>query len=254
MGREIEISSPIERVISLVPSQTELLFDLGLASKIVGRTRFCIHPKQSVSRIPIIGGSKNFNLEKIRSLKPDLIIGNKEENKKDLILELEKSYPVWLSNVLTFEDSLVMIKSVSQLFEKCSKGNDLINRIIFQFNSIPDFNGHTVLYLIWSKPYMGVGTNTFINSILEKLGLKNVLQGIQRYPQLTDKQINRLKPDFVFLSSEPFPFKAKHKEKIKELTPNSSINFVNGEMFSWYGSRLLQAPNYFKLLFKSINE
>lgn len=254
MGREIEISLPIERVISLVPSQTELLFDLGLASKIVGRTRFCIHPKQMLSKIPIIGGTKNIDLEKIRSLKPDLVIGNKEENKKDSILKLEKTCPVWLSNVLSFEDSLDMINSVSQLFDKSKKGNNINNEIISQFNSIPHFKGHTVLYLIWSKPYIGVGTNTFINSIIKKLGLKNVIQEKQRYPQLTDNQIKRLNPDFIFLSSEPFPFKEQHKEKIKKLTPNSSVKFVNGEMFSWYGSRLLQAPNYFKMLFKSIYE
>ncbi len=254
MGREIEISLPLERVISLVPSQTELLVDLGLASKIVAKTKFCIHPKQLLSKIPNIGGTKNFDLDKIRNLKPDLIIGNKEENSKDLIYELEKTHPIWLSDVITFEDALAMINSLSHLFDKGNRGNDIVNEIISQFNTLPDFNGQSVLYLIWSKPYMGVGSNTFIDSILKKIGLKNVLEGIERYPKLTDKQIVRFNPDYVFLSSEPFPFKIRHKEKLKELIPNSGIKFVNGEMFSWYGSRLLQAPDYFKMLFESLYE
>ncbi len=248
MGREIEVSLPINKIVSLVPSQTELLFDLGLGSKMVGRTKFCIHPKKSVEKVQIVGGTKNFHIDQIRNLQPDLIIGNKEENQKELIHSLESDFPVWLSDIITFKDALEMIHSLTDLLDVRKQGGHIAESISQRFLEIPFFNSHSVLYLIWSKPYIGVGNSTFINSLLEMMGLKNVLSKTSRYPQLTDNQVIDLNPDFIFLSSEPFPFKAAHKKILQEILPNSQIIYVDGEIFSWYGSRLLQAPDYLKSL------
>lgn len=248
MGREVKISLPINKIVSLVPSQTELLFDLGLGNKIVGRTKFCIHPKKEVEKVKIVGGTKTFHIDQIKKLQPDLIIGSKEENQKELIQSLEKDFPIWLSNIITLPDAIAMINSLSELLEVKEKGDHINDTISKRFSEIPKFNGKSVLYLIWSKPYMGVGNSTFINSLLENIGLKNVLSSYDRYPQLTDNQIVDLNPEYIFLSSEPFPFKTKHEILLKEILPDSRIIHVNGEMFSWYGSRLLQAPGYFKNL------
>jgi ABC-type Fe3+-hydroxamate transport system substrate-binding protein len=250
LGREVVLNSPPKRIISLVPSQTELLYDLGLKDIIVGQTKFCIHPTLEFKNAVKIGGTKVVKHDLIDALKPDLIIGNKEENTQEIIDTLSLKYPVWVSDILTIEDNYQMIESIGDLCHVEIKAQTLINEIKFSFNQLKDENIGTCLYLIWKNPYMAAGENTFINEMLKKAGFQNVLEKNSRYPELTESEIVTLNPQYIFLSSEPFPFKDKHIESLQLLLPNAIIKLVDGEMFSWYGSRIKLAPKYFKQLVK----
>jgi ABC-type Fe3+-hydroxamate transport system substrate-binding protein len=245
MQREVEIVSPLLRIVSLVPSQTELIVDLGLEKHLVGVTKFCVHPKELKNRIQQIGGTKNVDIQKVIDLKPDLVIGNKEENFKSDIDKLEQHVPVWMSDIYTLDDAYEMIQQIGELTDKEVVASDLVNRIKYNFSKIsPLIEQKKCLYLIWRKPYMAAGKNTFIDHLLEQLGFENALQ-IDRYPEV---EFTNLEPDYIFLSSEPYPFKEKHIEELQTIFPSAQIRLVDGEFFSWYGSRLLGAPNYFNKL------
>jgi ABC-type Fe3+-hydroxamate transport system substrate-binding protein len=246
MGREIDFNYPPQRIISLVPSQTELLYDLGLENQIIGITKFCVHPKSKVKAKTKIGGTKKIRFDVIESLHPDLIIGNKEENDKENITALEKSHPVWMSDIVTLKDALWMINTIGEVTGKTSESNTINNKIVSAFKTV-NKKRVRVLYLIWRNPWMGAGVETFIHNMLTEMGFVNVLQ-TARYPELTADQIKNLNPEYIFLSSEPYPFQEKHGMELKDNLPDSKISFVDGQMFSWYGSRLIQAPQYFNRL------
>jgi len=257
MLRKVEINTKPQRIISLVPSQTELLFDLGLDNEVIGITKFCIHPKHWLKEKTMIGGTKKLNLMKIEALKPDLIIGNKEENSKEDIEILMQQYPVWMSDINTLKEALQMIESIANITQTSQKGNQLIEKINHEFALLPQANQSEkrIAYFIWNEPLMVVGENTFINNLLEKIGLVNVFaadikskQISYRYPQITAAELQAASPDIIYLSSEPFPFKDKHVQQFKSICPHTQIKIVDGEMFSWYGSRLAKAPTYFKTL------
>lgn len=259
LNRKIEILSPPKRIISLVPSQTELLYDLGLRDEVVGITKFCIHPNEWFRTKTRVGGTKKVDLEKIKQLNPDLIIGNKEENDKEQIEELMKLYPVWMSDIYTLKDALNMITQVGDLVGKQKEATLLKRKIESGFLSISELASSTpplkTAYFIWRKPYMVAGNNTFINDILARCGFYNVFTDgdFTRYPELDSKQIADVHPEVILLSSEPYPFKEKHLQEFQVLCPNAKIMIVDGEVFSWYGSRLLHAPPYLKKLKAQLN-
>jgi ABC-type Fe3+-hydroxamate transport system substrate-binding protein len=257
-GRKIEIADYPQRIISLVPSQTELLFDLGLEERIIGLTKFCIHPESLRRKKTIVGGTKNFKPELIRALKPDLIIANKEENDELLLTSLMKEFPVWISDISNLFSAMEMINSVGDMTNTHDKTMGLINEIKKEFDDLEDFlklNSITtkrVAYFIWQKPWMSIGNDTFIADMLRKCGLIPVFENENRYPEITMKRIIDENPDVIFLSSEPFPFKQKHIFEMAENLPQAKVVLVNGEYFSWYGSRLKRAPEYFKMLLSSL--
>ena len=232
------------RIVSLVPSQTELLYDLGLADRVVGITKFCIHPAHWRNEKQIIGGTKKFNFDTIDSLHPDLILGNKEENYKEGVDQLRDKYPVWMSDIFNLEDAITMIHSIGEITDTETNAKEVIRDLKTSFDHIIKKSQQSVLYLIWKRPWMAAGQYTFINSMLEEIGLINCLE-TSRYPELTDDEIKKLNPEVVLLSSEPYPFKENHIREIQSLLPSSKIQLVDGEMFSWYGSRLRLAPVYF---------
>ncbi len=248
MGRAITLDKHPRRIISIVPSQTELLYHLGLKEEVVGITKFCIHPDEWFRSKQRIGGTKNLKIEEIRALKPDLIIGNKEENAIDDILALEKEFPVWMSDIFDLEDAYNMMTSIGDITGKAAEVKQLIGTVKSGFSELSKKVGSlkSVLYFIWNEPAMLAGTNTFISKMLEACGMKNLAEG--RYPEATFEE----SPDLVLLSSEPFPFKENHKEAFEERYPKSQVMLVDGEMFSWYGSRLREAPKYFQNLLESI--
>lgn len=248
MNRNVEIPSTPKRIISLVPSQTELLFDLGLDEHIVGITKFCIHPADKVKLKVKIGGTKQLNINLIKELNPDLIIGNKEENERAQVEELMQHFPVWMSDINDLPGALDMIQKVGDLTGKSVAGANMVQSITNRFAGLPVASGNLkVAYLIWKKPYMVAGKGTFIDSMLNKCGLINAFD-MERYPEVSVEEFIAAKPDIVMLSSEPYPFKEKHIDEFKALMPNVEVIVVDGEMFSWYGSRLLQAPTYFEKL------
>ena len=253
MGREITIDSPPNRIISLVPSQTELLFDLGLDDRVVGITKFCIHPHEKFKSTPKIGGTKKLDFEKIRSLKPDLIIGNKEENEKNQIEELMNEFPVWMSNIVNLDDAFEMMTKIGEITGKESEAENLVKKLRSDFDAFKlEVNGrikreaNRVAYFIWKSPYMVAGRGTFIDSMLNLCGLENIFGHNDRYPEVSPQTIAEANPDFIFLSSEPYPFTDKHLDEFKNIVPNTKAQLVDGELFSWYGSRLLHSVNYFK--------
>lgn len=239
---------PPKRIISIVPSQTELLFELGLTDEVIGITRFCVHPAAQYKTKTRIGGTKKLDIELIRSLRPDLIIGNKEENTRESIELLSAEFPVWMSDVNHLEDAMSMISQIGGLVDREPEAaylNHLINAGFTDLQTLALQLGidKKVAYLIWKDPYMLAGRDTFINDILMKTGLTNITKE-SRYPETDMEKLAALKPDLVFLSSEPYPFKEKHLEELKQVIPDAEIMLVDGEMFSWYGSRLLKAVQY----------
>jgi len=253
MKRTVDIPSTPKRIISIVPSQTELLFDLGLDEEIIGITKFCTHPADKVKRRLKVGGTKKLNINQIKKLNPDLIIGNKEENEKDQIEELAQSFPVWMSDISNLGDAIDMIQKVGQIVDSTEKATQITSTIIRSFNNLKiKSSSLKVAYLIWRKPYIVAGKGTFIDNMLKKCGLKNAFE-LERYPEVFPAQIVEANPDLVFLSSEPYPFTDRHITEFQALVPDANIQLVDGELFSWYGSRLLQAPEYFKQLITSLN-
>ncbi len=252
MQRTVEVNSTVLRIVSLVPSQTELLVDLGLREKLVGVTKFCIHPVGLKKEVQIIGGTKNAKIDRIKSLNPDLIIGNKEENNQTDIEQLEKDFPVWMSDIFNLADALEMLEQIGELTGTQEKALELRSAIEQNFELLSTLKptGKSVLYLIWKDPYIAAGKNTFIDSMLETLGFENAMDQ-ERYPEVNLETVN---PDLVFLSSEPYPFKEKHIESLQNQFPGSQVVLVDGEYFSWYGSRLLGAPAYFLELLGSISK
>ncbi len=240
MGNKIYIPSSPKRIISLVPSLTELLYDLDLEKEVVGITKFCIKPQNWRKNKTKIGGTKTINFEKIKALNPDLIIANKEENTKEEIEGLIQLYPVWISDINSYKESLLAIYKIGEICNRKEKATNLIQQIEHNKHNynLPNGELKKVLYLIWKDPYMAVGRSTYINDIISTLGYKNCFNK-ERYKTISIEEINRLKPDYIFLSSEPYPFKEKHLKEFEQLIPNSIVKIVDGELFSWYGSRLL---------------
>lgn len=251
LNNSIVLHSYPKRIISIVPSQSELLWDLGLRDELVGITKFCIHPKEMFDSIERVGGTKTLNIEKIRALKPDLIIGNKEENEQSQILELQKEFPVWMSDIYNLEDALKMIELVGELVNQSNNANQLKNNIQYSFLNILQVS-KTALYLIWNKPYMAAGKATFIGDMLQKIGIENMLENTSRYPELSLEEIKSLNPAIIFLSSEPYPFKDSHVKELEDKLPNTKVLLVDGELFSWYGSRLLKSVDYLNDLIKQL--
>lgn len=255
IGRVVKLRRPPKRIISLVPSQTELLASLDLEEEVVGITKFCVHPDTWFRNKTRVGGTKDIKFDVIRGLDPDLIIANKEENTRDQIETLAKEYPVWISDVKDLDTAQEMISSLGQLTGKKHKADQLNVGIRTNFSKLPDPSNKMprVAYLIWRKPYMVAAADTFINSMLEKAGFENYFNNISRYPEVSLKDLEMDPPDFFFLSSEPYPFKEKHFNEFRQYCPQAEITLVDGEYFSWYGSRLLDAPAYFLSLRKQLN-
>lgn len=250
MGRRIVAPYRPQRIISLVPSQTELLFDLEAGKRLVGRTHFCIHPREPVRQVAKVGGTKRFRFDAIKDLAPDLIIGNKEENYPEGIERLSRDYPVWMSDIHTLEEALDMIHAVGALVDAGPAAADLAGAIVQRFARIPALpRPQSVAYLIWRKPWMAAGAPTFIDHLLGRCGLRNVFAGDDgRYPAFELEALAGRSPDRILLSSEPYPFKARHADEIRRACPGIPLEYVDGELFSWYGSRLLRAAPYFTSL------
>jgi ABC-type Fe3+-hydroxamate transport system substrate-binding protein len=244
LSSQVRISFPPQRIISLVPSQTELLADLGLNDRIVGVTKFCVNPESLLKTKATVGGTKNIRFDTIESLKPDLIIGNKEENNPEDIDRLRTMYPVWMSDIITVADALRMIQEIGSMTGTEDGANRIITEINDTMRTMVKLPPLRTLYLIWRRPWMGAASGTFIHEMFCLAGLENCLSDETRYPKLTNDQIRSLHPELILLSSEPYPFKQQYIAEINELCPDATVRLVDGEMFSWYGSRLRLFAGY----------
>lgn len=249
MDRRVAVPFPPRRIVSLVPSQTELLFDLGLGERVVGVTKFCMHPAEARKQAAVVGGTKNFHFEQIDALKPDLIIGNKEENYQEGIEQLAAKYPVWMSDITTLNDALDMIRRVGLLTGRKGPADALAQQIGTALGQLPVASEPIrAAYFIWRKPYMVAAGGTFINDLLQRAGFQNVFGDLSRYPEITAEQLQAAAPQQILLSSEPYPFTEKHLAEFQKLCPEAHIRIVDGELFSWYGSRLQHTAAYFQTL------
>jgi len=250
VGKKFDTSIKHRRIVSLVPSQTEYIIDLigdRRDYQVVGRTKFCIHPKDKVTEIAIVGGTKQVHADKIAALNPDIIFINKEENTKEVEESLRNICPVYTTEVKNLADAFASMMDIAQLLQLESVGSQFIEEIKRGMSVSADFNFAT--YLIWKDPYMTVGGDTFINDMMTRAGYLNSFSDKERYPIITLDDIAKEAPDYIFLSSEPFPFQEKHKAEFESL--GIPVKIVDGEMFSWYGTRLLKSWAYFKELRRS---
>jgi ABC-type Fe3+-hydroxamate transport system substrate-binding protein len=250
LGREIVLKATPKRIVSLVPSQTELLVHLGVENSIVGLTKFCVHPSNLRNDKVVVGGTKNIHIDKIASLQPDLIICNKEENTKDIVEACMLIAPVWISDIKTLADNNDMILSLGEILNNAINAAQIVKEIEKEASDFSIFisqkSPKKVAYCIWKNPYMVVGNDTFIDSLLELNKFRNIFSGaIGRYPEVSIDELKNA--EIVLLSSEPYPFKDANVSELKnELL--CEVRLVDGEYFSWYGSRMKHAFAYFRTL------
>lgn len=248
LDRTVTVSYPPKRIVSLVPSITELLCDLGLTETLVGRTKFCIHPKTMIQAIPKIGGTKNVNFDRVAALNPDLIIANKEENDRSQIELLSKHFPVWVSDIANFEEAMDMITQLGKVVNKQIIADKIVTKSTEALGKIKPKTTRKAAYLIWQKPYMTIGKDTYIHDLLRLTGFENVFGDATRYPTFNLEELKKREPTIILLSSEPFPFKQKHIDELQLQFPSIPIILVDGEAFSWYGTRFLKTVDYLKKL------
>ncbi|WP_034057158.1 ABC transporter substrate-binding protein [Lacinutrix jangbogonensis] len=253
INRALTITSTPKRIVSLVPSQTELLFDLGLEDSIVGITKFCVHPMHAKSTKKLVGGTKQINIEKIKALNPDIILCNKEENTKEIVETCEAICNTHVSDIATIEHCLEVINQYGIIFDKRKSSLEISDKISFNLQDfktfIKDKPTLKVAYFIWRNPWMAAGNGTFINHLLELNKFDNIYKNRERYPEIELKKLClEGDPEIVLLSSEPYPFKDEHAFEIGSVSHQAKTIFVDGELFSWYGSRLIMSFSYFKTL------
>ncbi len=228
----------MHRIVSLVPSLTELVCDLGLRQHLVGRTKFCVHPADLTNSVPVIGGTKNIRSAAIRTLEPTLILAAKEENVAEQVEPLEDLCEVWLTDVQNLGDSARLITALGSYFGAEARATAVLTANVATLAQLAQPNRGSAAYLIWRDPYMSIGGDTYIHSVLTRLGYANACAHHLRYPNLSDEALTRLAPKHVLLSSEPFPFRARHLAELQQICPNAEVSLVDGELFGWYGSRL----------------
>ena len=254
LNRSVTVPKDPRRIVSLCPSITERLFDLGLEDRLVGRSRFCIHPREKVALVAKVGGTKTINFECLYSLEPDLIIAEKEENSREIVETIESHYPVFVMDVTSVRTALQMISDLGMITGSESQAGELTTQICNAFQFLKPLPvPRRTLYLIWRNPYMTVGTNTYIHDVISRCGLENACRKLgARYPELSSKAILQLDLELILLPSEPFPFKDRHCPELQSLAPGAELRLVNGEMFSWYGSRTLKSVHYLQGLLDSM--
>lgn len=250
LGNIISVNYPPKLIVSTVPSITELLYDLGFDNEVVGVTNYCNFPKNWKKTKTIIGGTKRLNYDKIIALKPDLIIGSKEENIKPQVEKIAKEIPFFISNVESIESNNDFVLKLGKLLNTEKKAEQIVDKTTLLVENIRLNRGEhrkKVAYLIWRNPFMVAGDNTFINSVLNILGYENVfLDRKGRYPTVLINDIKEANVDEILLSSIPFPFNKLHQQELLMHLPNVKITFVDGEIFSYFGSHLSKSEEYLK--------
>ncbi len=255
LGRVLYFKKAPRRVISLCPSLTETLFDLGLDELVIGRTDYCVHPEDKVTAVQSVGGPKSVSLPAVESLLPDVILAVKEENDKKTLESIASLYyKCVIFDINCVDGALKMIEKLGEIFGRRERAAAMRASIGEGFSRVgraaknPSF-----IYMTWSSPYIAAGTGNYINSLLSGFGFNNCLSGsFRRYVRMELNELKRLKPDIVFLPSEPYNYTIADRIKFEKLFPASKVVLVDGEMFCWYGSRMQKAGGYLKDLFEGL--
>lgn len=246
------------RIVSLVPSITELVCDLGLAQALVGRTGFCVHPKAIVRKIPKVGGTKTVDLDKIRALAPTHVILNIDENEKAAADELAGFVPnLIVTHPMGPLDNLALYRLIGGIFGRKAESEKLCARFQAAYDALAAerHEPRQVLYLIWKDPWMTVSRDTYISRTLALAGLETLPPDAgSRYPQLELEDAWVAATELVLLSTEPFVFRAGHVAELSRLPAfaGKSVRLIDGEMTSWYGSRAIEGLAYLRELRRSI--
>jgi ABC-type Fe3+-hydroxamate transport system substrate-binding protein len=233
------------RIVSLVPSITELLCDLDLSDQLVGRTGFCIHPWETVKTIPKVGGTKDLKFDRIRELEPTHVVVNIDENRKEDAEALAEFIPyVVVTHPLAPRDNLDLYRQMGREFDREAEAEELCGRFEAALARVDERPEEKVLYLIWRDPWMTISPETYISQTLGLFNWKTVPAATdERYPQV---DLGAVEVDRVLLSSEPFHFKEHHVAEVEELVPGAKVSLIDGEMTSWYGSRAITGVDYLR--------
>ena len=253
LGVAHPVPTSTARIVSLVPSITELLCDLGLSAQLVARTGFCIHPKEVVRNISKVGGTKDVNLERLREIAPTHVIVNIDENERPLYDALREFVPhVFVTHPVAPADNIALFESLGELFGKQDLAASLVKDFREQLTNIgtrTDYPERSVLYLIWKDPWMAVNEQTYIAEMLKLINWQ-VTCGVDqsRYPEVRLESFAG-QVDDVLLSSEPYAFRDKHLAEVKQIIGEQTrVQLVDGEMLSWYGSRAIRGLSYLSTL------
>ena len=239
------------RIVCLVPSITELLFDLGLGEQVVGRTGFCVHPADQVKRVPKCGGTKDVKLDAVRELAPTHVIVNIDENTRETFDALRAFVPhVVVTHPNAPQDNLRLYALLGGVFGRQQAAKQLADRLQAELDEIaalPALPPRRTLYLIWREPWMSISPDTYISRTLALVNWQTVPTTPQpRYPALDTEALAELDPELVLLSSEPYPFRDKHLDELRGLLPTADVRLIDGEMTSWYGSRSIRGLAYLR--------
>ncbi len=245
LNRTVEINGVPQRVVSLVPSITETLADLGLAKHLVAVTRFCKYPLELTKLLPKAGGPKNIDIDKIVDLQPHLVIAVKEENDKEQVLKLAEQVPVIVFDINSVEDAFNMLDGLGAVFDRADVTAGVINSIKQKLEKYsPAGSYKKTMYLIWKNPWMAAGRSAFIGAMMKVAGFDNFISG--RYPQVSRQEFE--KANTLLLATEPYHFTESDRQQLLEEYPDKNVIIVDGEMFTWYGTHMLKAIDYFERL------
>lgn len=250
-NKKIVFSEPPKRVVSLIPSITEALFDLGAGEAIAGVSNYCIHPAEGVKNKIKVGGQKNPDMGKIKAIHPDLIILNMEENKPEHIKFLSQHYTTWVTYPRLFRDAENLLMQLGKVFDAESRASVYADKIRISSKQLSSIRRRKIktMYLIWRNPWMSINRDTFIHNVLELHHMENVYaKRDKRYFEVTAQDIEDADPDIIILPDEPYHFREKHKSEFSHLSvsavKNSRIFLADGTYFCWYGTRTARASQY----------
>jgi len=251
LERRIYLDKAPRKIISLCPSLSETLYDLGLAECIAGRTDYCVHPQELADRVPSVGGPKSVSIDAVKKIGPDLILIVKEENDKKNIEKLTAlGYKCFIFDINSVSDALKMLVKLGKIFGLEKKASKIHDNVVKGLDSIKGIgNGASFLYMVWNSPYMACATDNYINSLLNHAGLSNCLSDrLKRYVIMPLNSLKSLSPELVLLPSEPYRYTFADRAKFEKIFPAARVELVDGEMFCWYGSRMAKASEYIKKL------
>jgi len=229
-----------KRIVSLVPSLTEFLLELGFEKRLVGRTLYCERPVDLVESIAVVGGTKKISVKKVLELKPDLVLAQKEENDRAQVEEIAQTVPCVVSEIDTVDSFVSYVSDFASLFYE-----PLVQDFYLEIMNLrdqckkSDRKYSRCLYFIWKEPWMVAGKGTYIDSVMNLAGFENALSD-SRYPVLNWEEIQELSPDLVLLSSEPYSFNESHLNWFQRNLESARIELVDGRFYSWYGYASLQ--------------
>jgi ABC-type Fe3+-hydroxamate transport system substrate-binding protein len=245
------------RIVSLCPSLTELVFDLGLGDSLVGRTKFCIHPADRVAAVEKVGGTKNPKVERIVALRPDLVLMNEEENRREDAEALAAAgVRVHASFPRDALDTAAMVRDIARALDAAAAGERIAAEIERRSAAVRAAVARRRAageppvrwaYLIWRRPWMAAGGDTFVSALLEQAGGENVFAAHRdRYPTIAEAELAAADPALVLLATEPFPFAERHADDLAAATglPRARFRIVDGELLSWHGSRTVAGVEY----------